>query len=519
VDCGEEKMVESFPWWTDAQKKFAADVEKFVDEHVPEAEESWWKMQFPWELMKKVAAKGIYGAGVPKKYGGLELGATGACIAAEQLGRLYAVGHVFVVSMLGGLHQLLAHGSEEQKQKWLSQTAKGDVLGAVCITEPFVGSDAAGVVVRARKEGNDYIVDGKKRFITGAGVAGRYIVYARTSDKPEDLKSYRHLTAFVMEKGMPGFSLEKINALVGFDNVPNGVLDFNQVKVPEANRIGKEGQGWEIMTGGLNYERLIGSAVLTGPFMDVLRLVTFYTARRIQFGAQTNRLVNNQFVVADIITKLKIARLVSYYTAYLLDLGRDPIIESSISKLINSEYARDIGLGAIQIMGGDGCTKFFPVERLLRDSKIGEIVAGTTEIQKYVIYQMYVRLMKSELKPRAKFRFNPKLKVPVLTTAPSEFNGKPVSEDSVLKVLAENYRNVPGAYMTVDDIKEEFGSKDTTAITNALLKLEEKKLAALFRDRKGEIELGKATYTGLRQAYPLEHYKWFPPWYRTEDMF
>jgi alkylation response protein AidB-like acyl-CoA dehydrogenase len=470
-------------------------------------------------LMKKVAAKGFFGAGVPKKYGGLELGATGACIAAEQLGRLYAIGHVFVVSLLAGLHQLLNHGTEEQKQKWLSQTAKGDVLGAVCITEPFVGSDAASVVVRARKEGNEYIIDGKKRFITGAGVAGRYVVYARTSDKPEDVKAYRHLTAFVVERGMPGFSLEKINTLIGFDNVPNGVLDFNQVKVPEANRIGKEGQGWEIMTGGLNYERLIGSAVLPGPVMDVLRIVTFYTERRVQFGERTNRLVNNQFKVADMITRLKIARLMSFYTAYLLDLGREPTIESSIAKLINSEYARDVGLDAVQIMGGDGCTKFFPVERLLRDSKIGEIIAGTTEIQKYVIYRMYLMSMKMELKPKAKLRFNSELGVPVMSAKPSEFNGKPVNDDNLLKVLADNYRNIPGAYMTVDDIKEEFGSKDTATINNVLLKLEEKKLAVLFRDKKGAVELGKATYIGLRQAYPLEHYKWFPQWYRPEDMF
>ncbi|WXG44464.1 MAG: acyl-CoA dehydrogenase family protein [Promethearchaeati archaeon SRVP18_Atabeyarchaeia-1] len=511
--------METFPWWTDAQKRFAADIEKFVDEHIPEAEESWWKMEFPKELMGKVAAKGIFGVGVPKKYGGLELGATGACVAAEQLGRLYAVGHVFVVSMLAGLHQLLSHGTEEQRQKWLTQTAKGEVLGALCITEPFAGSDAASVMLRARKEGNDYVLNGKKRFITGAGVAGRYFVYARTSDKAEDVKAYRHLTAFVLERGTLGFSLEKINTLIGFDNVPNGVLDFDEVRLPESNRIGKEGQGWEIMTGGLNYERLIGSAVVTGPIMDVLRIVTFYSERRIQFGERTNRLVNNQFKIADIITRLKIARLVSFYTAYMLDLGREPVIESSIAKLINSEYARDVGLDAIQIMGGDGCTKFFQVERLLRDSKIGEIIAGTTEIQKYVIYRMYLMSMKMDLKPKAKLRFHPELKVPVLSTKPSEFSGKPVTEDNVLKVLAENYRSIPGAYMTIDDMKEEFGSRDTATLSNALLKLEEKNLVALFRDKKGTVELGKATYAGLKKAYPLDHYRWYPSWFRSEDIF
>jgi alkylation response protein AidB-like acyl-CoA dehydrogenase len=511
--------LETFPWWTEAQKKFASDIERFVDERIPEAEESWWRMEFPWKLMKDVASKGFFGAGVPKKYGGLELGATGACIASEQLGRLYAVGHVFVVSLLAGLHQLLNHGTEEQKQKWLTQIAKGDILGAVCITEPFVGSDAASIVVEARKEGNEYVVDGKKRFITGAGVAGRYVVYARTSEKVEDIKAYRHLTAFVVERGMDGFSLEKINSLIGFDNVPNGVLEFNQVRVPESNKIGKEGQGWEIMTGGLNYERLIGSAVLPGPVMDVLRTVTFYTERRIQFGERTNRLVNNQFKVADMITKLKIARLVSFYTAYLLDLGREPTIESSIAKLVNSEYTRDIGLDAVQIMGGDGATKFFPIERLLRDSKIGEIIAGTTEIQKYVIYRMYLMSMKKDLKPKAKLRFNNEIGAPIMSRQPSEFNGKPITEDSVMKILAENYRTIPGIYMTIDDVKEEFGSGDIEMINGVLLQLEKKKLVVLFRDKKGVVELCKATYNGLREAYPLDHYRWFPKWFRTDDMF
>jgi hypothetical protein len=127
--------------------------------------------------------------------------------------------------------------------------------------------------------------------------------------------------------------------------------------------------------------------------------------------------------------------------------------------------------------------------------------------------------MKMDLKPKARLRFNKEIGAPVMSREPSEFSGKPINEDNVLKVLAENYRTIPGAYMTVDDIKEEFGSKDATAVNNALLKLEEKKLVVLFRDKKGTVELGKATYIGLRQAYPLEHYKWFPKWYKAEDMF
>ncbi|NVM55807.1 MAG: acyl-CoA/acyl-ACP dehydrogenase, partial [Candidatus Helarchaeota archaeon] len=255
-------VIEPFWWWTDEQKALAKDVDEFVDAHFEETEEAFWAKRFPWKTMEKVSTKGYMGAGVPKEYGGLELGATGSCIVAEALGRLYAVGHVFVVSMLGGLHQLLVFGTESQKQKYLKQISEGKVLGAVCITEPFAGSDAANVFTTATKEGGKWIINGKKRMITGAGVAGRYFFYAKTSDDPEERRQYRHITAFVADRGTKGFTLEKINALIGFDNVPNGYLDFENVELSDEQRVGEVGQGWQVMMSGLNFERLIGAAVV-----------------------------------------------------------------------------------------------------------------------------------------------------------------------------------------------------------------------------------------------------------------
>lgn len=159
--------MEPFPWWTDEQKSFAEELQKFVIENIPKAEKAFWARKFPMDIVREVQNKGYFGAAVPKRYGGLELGATGACIAAEQLGRLYAVGHVFVVSQLGGIHQLLHFGTEEQKVEWLPKIAKGQ-LGAVCITEPFAGSDAASVWTTASKEGDEWVIMGRKRYITGA---------------------------------------------------------------------------------------------------------------------------------------------------------------------------------------------------------------------------------------------------------------------------------------------------------------------------------------------------------------
>ncbi len=216
-------MSEPFFWFSDAQKELAKKVTQFVEDNLEEAEYYFWKGKFPWPLVKKVGEQGFFGAGIPKAFGGLEQGATGSCIVAEQLGRLYAVGHVFTVSMLAGLEQIMRFGTDEQKKKWLPKLAKGDQLGAVCITEPFAGSDVAGIMTTATKDGNDWVINGKKRYITGAGVSDRYFIYAKTSDDPAVKKQNAHLTAFVVEKGSKGFSLERINPLIGFDNVPNRI--------------------------------------------------------------------------------------------------------------------------------------------------------------------------------------------------------------------------------------------------------------------------------------------------------
>ena len=505
--------MEPFPWWTDEQKKFAEEIEAFATENMPRAEKAFWTRKFPMDIVEEIQKKGYFGVGVPKKYGGLELGATGCCIAAEQLGRLYAVGHVFVVSMLDGLHQLLRCGTEEQKEEWLTKIAKGQ-LGAVCITEPFAGSDAASVWTTARKEEDEWVIMGRKRFITGAGPAERYFVYAKTSDDPEVIRKYGHLTAFIVEKGTPGFSLEKVNELVGFDNVPNAYLNFDDVRVPDFNRIGGVGAGWAVMMSGLNFERLVGSAVVAGGLDDIIRMVVYYTHRRVQFRQQMNRFVNNQFKIADMITMSQLARLVTYYTAMLLDNGQEAAVEASIAKLLNTDYAIQTGLEAVQIMGGDGLTKFYPVERLVREGKIGQIVAGTNEIQRLIIYRMgALKYMDTPFR----LRIDPDLEVPILSLEDSPWKGKEITEEVMLKILAEDYRSNPGLYMTIEDIQKETGL-DKDKILELITALEEKNLVATFKDRRGNVIMAKANYEGLRKAYPPEHYRWFPEWFDPEEL-
>jgi alkylation response protein AidB-like acyl-CoA dehydrogenase len=507
--------MEAFFWWNDEQKKLAVSVKEFVDELMPRAEEASWKQEFPWDIVDSLANRGYFGAGVDKEYGGMGLGATGACIITEEIGRMPGLGPgVFAASMLGGTHQIKEFGTEEQRARFLSRVAKGE-LGAIALTEPFVGTDAAGIETTARREGNTYIINGKKRFVTGAGVANRYMLYARTSDDPEDIHRNRHITGFIVEKGMPGFTVEKINELIGLDNILNGYLNLDEVPVPVNNRIGDEGQGWQIMTSGFNYERVICASLAVGGFRELLKSVVSYGQRRIQFGQPTINIPTNQFKVADILLELKLAKLSTYYAAHLLDLGQPAAIESSICKLYGTDMLMHASVEAVQVMGGDGATKFYPLDRILREAKVAQIAGGTSEAMKLLIHRMGLREMADQLKmPRRVV--HEELGVPMSAVA-APAKQPQIDDNKLLKVLAEDYRVNPGLYMSREDLKEQFDVKNEE-LDRVLVSLEEKKLVKLHR-RRGVIELAKATYEGLKKANPSEYYRWFPSRVRKEDIF
>ena len=285
------------------------------------------------EVWESMAELGWMGIAIPEEYGGMGLGVTGATIVGEELGRMPGLGSgIYAATMLGGVHQITDFGTEEQKSRFLTRIAGGE-LGAIALTEPFVGTDTAQIETTARRDGDRYIINGKKRFVTGAGVANRYMLYARTSDDPEVIGRNRHITGFMLEKGMPGFTIEKISELIGLENMHNGYLNMDDVTVPLENRIADEGQGWRVMMSGLNYERVICASLAIGSFREMLRSVVSYGQRRIQFDQPTINILTNQFKVADIIMELKLARLSTYYAAHLLDSGEQAAVESSICKL------------------------------------------------------------------------------------------------------------------------------------------------------------------------------------------
>lgn len=209
-------------------------------------------------------------------------------------------------------------------------------------------------------------------------------------------------------------------------------------------------------------------------------------------------------------------RLFAYNCAKQLDDGLEPMIDASVAKWVISEYIREAGTKAVQVMGGDGLTRFYPMERLVREGKIGEIVAGTTEIQKMIVYRFSSMLPKYNSPMR--LRWNDEVNAPIISNKESRFKGMELNEENLLKVISHDYKVNPGLYMTIDDVREDIGGGRST-IKKILESLEEQKLIAVHRDRSGKMVLVKATYKGLKKAFPREYYQWYPDWYEDSDKF
>jgi alkylation response protein AidB-like acyl-CoA dehydrogenase len=509
--------MEAYSWWNDKQKVLMEEAKAFADKSIPQGEEVFWTKEFPTDLLRQVAHKGWFGAVIPEKYGGMDAKVTGTSIIAEELSRVCsALSEAYSVSMFGGVEQLLSFGTEEQKSKWLPRIAKGELVGAVCITEPFVGSDAAGIETMAKREGENYVLNGKKRFITNAGLADIYVVYARSSEKQEDRTKYQHLTAFLVEKKTPGFSIEKINELSGWIGLPNGFLDFDNVKVPAENCIGLEGAGWKVMMAGLNFERVVYSAGMLGPMRESIRHAVTYAQRRMQFDKPTSDLPTNQAKIAEMISQLYTSRLLVYHAAHLLDEHEDTMVEAANAKMFTSETYERLVSNAIQVMGGDGWTRFYPVETYLRDAKVNQIGAGTNDIMRLVILRGGLKDMAEDLKMPHR-QVNKKIKVP-MSTAESPLKREP-TEENLLRILTEDYLVNPGLYMSREDLKERLNDANDEKLDEILMKLESKELVKLYRNSKKTIALAKATYNGLRKAEPLEKLKWYPEWLSKDFIF
>jgi len=375
---------------TKEQKMLQEEVRKFAQEELaPLAPELDKTGEFPKESIKKAAEMGLLGIIIPEKYGGAGMDFVSLAIVAEELCRACAsTGLVITVNNSLAAYPILAFGTEEQKQKYLPKLASGEVLGAIGITEAGAGSDVAGMETTARREGDYYILNGSKRFITNAGVAGIFVVFAYTN---KELK-HKGISAFIVERDTPGFSIGKHEDLMGMRATANAELIFEDVKVPKENLLGNEGDGFKICMNTLDTSRIDIGAQAVGIAQAAFDKAFAYAKERKTFGQP---ICEHQFIqgmLAEMATRIHAARLMVYYAAFLKDQGKPRISkEASMAKWFASETAVEVTRKAVQIHGGYGYTKDYEVERHYREAKVLEIYEGTSEIQKIVIARSLLR--------------------------------------------------------------------------------------------------------------------------------
>ncbi|MDK2823443.1 MAG: butyryl-CoA dehydrogenase [Clostridia bacterium] len=356
---------------------------EFTENEVkPLAHELDEQERFPVETVGKLAKYGFLGIPFPKEYGGQGGDSLGYTMAVEELSKACATTGVVLsahVSLCAA--PIYEYGTEEQKQKYLVPLAKGEKLGAFGLTEPNAGTDAAGQQTTAELDGDYYILNGSKIFITNAGYADIYIVMAIT-DKSKGTKG---ISAFIVEKYFPGFGIGKKEAKMGIRGSSTCELIFENCKVPKENLLGKEGKGFTVAMKTLDGGRIGIAAQALGIAQGAINETVTYVKERRQFGRPIAKFQNTQFQLADMQTKVDAARLLVYRAARLKDSKQPYTVAAAQAKLFAAEVAMEVTTKAVQLHGGYGYTREYPVERMMRDAKITEIYEGTSEVQKMVI--------------------------------------------------------------------------------------------------------------------------------------
>lgn len=368
--------------FTEEQLMMRDMVRDFAQKEIAPFIEKMEAGEFPRPILNQMAELGLMGITVPEAYGGSGMDFTSYIIAINELSKVSAViGVILSVHTSVGTNPILYFGTEEQKKKYVQKLAKGEYLGAFCLTEPSAGSDAASLKTRAVKKGDRYIINGSKIFITNGGEADVYIVFAKTDPS----KGSRGITAFIVEKNTPGLIIGKDEKKMGLHGSRTVELTFENMEVPEENRLGEEGEGFKIAMANLDVGRIGIAAQALGIAEAALEAAAKYANERHQFGKP---IIANQgvaFKLADMATAVEAARLLVYRAVDLRSRGLSCSKEASMAKLFASQTAREVAIEAVQVFGGYGYTKDYPVERYFRDAKITEIYEGTSEIQRLVI--------------------------------------------------------------------------------------------------------------------------------------
>jgi butyryl-CoA dehydrogenase len=358
------------------------------NEVAPTAAERDEEERFDMDIFHKMAELGLTGIPWPEEYGGIGSDYLAYCIAVEELSRVCASTGVTLsahTSLAGW--PVYKFGTEEQKQKYLRPMAQGEKIGAYGLTEPSSGSDAGGMKTTARLEGDHYVLNGSKIFITNGGIADTYIVFALTDPSSRQ----RGTSAFIVEKDFEGFSVGKKEKKLGIRSSPTTEIVFEECRVPKENLLGKEGEGFKIAMMTLDGGRNGIAAQAVGIAQGALDASVDYAKEREQFGKPIAANQGISFKIADMATSIEASRLLTYQAAWLESEGLPYGKESAMSKLMAGDTAMKVTTEAVQIFGGYGYTKDYPVERYMRDAKITQIYEGTQEIQRLVISRMVTK--------------------------------------------------------------------------------------------------------------------------------
>lgn len=344
--------------------------------------------RFPIETCERMKSLKMYGIPYPVEYGGSGADTLAYVLAVEELSKACGTTGVILSAHTSlGAYPIYAFGTEEQKQKYLIPMNKGEKLGAFGLTEPNAGTDAAGQKTIAILKDNYYEISGSKIFITNAGYADIYIIFAMTDPS----KGTKGITAFILEKDMPGFTIGKKEKKLGIRGSSTCELIFDKVKVPVENRLGQEGMGFRIAMATLDGGRIGIAAQALGIAQGALDEVINYTKNRKQFNQSISQFQNTQFKIADMATQIEAARCLVYKAAHAKDTQKNFSLEAAMAKLFASETAMNVTTQAVQLFGGYGYTREYPVERMMRDAKITEIYEGTSEVQRMVISASVLR--------------------------------------------------------------------------------------------------------------------------------
>jgi acyl-CoA dehydrogenase len=369
---------------SEEQQQFRDLAHEFAEKEIaPHAAHHDETGEYPTEICRKAWELGLMNTHIPEEYGGLGLGVLEGCLISEQVAwGCSGIGTAMEANTLAE-GPIIVAGTDEQKRKWLTPLTKEFLLSAYCVTEPDAGSDVQGIKTTAKRHGNDdvYILNGSKMWITNGGVASWYFVVAYTD--PE--KRYRGMSAFIVPRDSEGVSVGKKENNLGQRASDTRAVSFQDVKVPAANRIGEEGDGWRAAMAAFDHSRPVVASAAVGLAQSAYDHAVAYARERKTFGVPIYQHQSIGFMIADMAVAIQAARLLVWESAWAIDQGKRNTKQAAFAKLFAADTAVKVATDAVQVFGGNGFSKEYPVEKLYRDAKIYQIYEGTSQIQRLIV--------------------------------------------------------------------------------------------------------------------------------------